>query len=247
MTSRERASGRGPAASAEADAAPDTGRLEARLGHRFSDVALLRLALTHRSRSRSRNNERLEYLGDAFLGFVVADELFRRHPEASESELTLLRSQLVRERTLAELARDLELGDHLRLDAAAKRSGGFRRASILADTLEAILGAVLRDGGPGAARTVVLRLLGTRLDRARPGDVQKDPKTRLQEFLQGRGDALPEYRVVEESGKDHEKAFRVTCTVAGHDLVVEGEGRSRRAAEQAAATAVLAALDGSVS
>ncbi|MEE4361293.1 MAG: ribonuclease III [Pseudomonadales bacterium] len=222
----------------------DPQALQRQLGHRFEDVALFRLALTHRSRSASRNYERLEFLGDAYLGFVVAEELYRRNAEASESELTLLRAKLVRRSTLAEIARELGLGDHLRLGVGELRSGGFRRDSILADTVEAIIGAVLLDGGPGPARTLILRLLGARLDRARPGSIEKDPKTRLQELLQGRGEALPEYRVVEELGSDHDKAFRVACVVQQPALSAEGEGRSRRAAEQAAAAAALESLEG---
>ena len=219
-----------------------TEALQARIGHRFADDSLLELALTHRSRSGNRNNERLEFLGDACLGFVVGAELFRRHPQAQENVLTLMRAALVRGRTLAEVARGLELGEYLRLGPGELKSGGYRRDSILSDALEALIGAVLLDAGEAAARELVLRLLGDRLDAARPGEIAKDPKTRLQEFLQGRGQALPDYTVIAVDGSDHAREFRVRCSLAGGDAA-EGQGSSRRAAEQAAAAAVLADLE----
>ncbi|HSG90536.1 MAG TPA: ribonuclease III [Pseudomonadales bacterium] len=231
--------GRGRQTSTPADSAV----LEERLGHVFADGSLLELALTHRSRSGSRNNERLEFLGDAFLGFVVAAELFDRHPGSQENELTLIRASLVRRRTLAELARELSLGDFLLLGQGELRSGGFRRDSILADAVEALIGAVLLDGGEAPARALVLSMLGTRLDDARPGVVAKDPKTRLQEFLQGKGEALPEYRIAEVHGSDHDQVFVVECRVATRDLSVAGRGASRRAAEQQAAQDTLEMLE----
>lgn len=232
---------RGSVRSTPADAAA----LEALLGYRFSDAALLDLALTHRSRSGSRNNERLEFLGDAFLGFVVAAELFRRHPQAAESELTLIRASLVRRRTLAELGRSLALGERLHLGQGELRSGGFRRDSILADAVEALIGAVLLDGGDEPARALVLRLLGERLDLAQPGVVAKDPKTRLQEYLQGQGDALPEYEITEVRGQDHDQEFVVECRVPSREAKRSGRGVSRRAAEQHAAETMLAHLEAS--
>jgi ribonuclease-3 len=219
-----------------------TAALEERMGHRFADESLLELALTHRSRSGGRNNERLEFLGDACLGFVIGAELYRRHPQAQENALTLMRAALVRGRTLAEVARDLGLGDYLRLGPGELKSGGFRRDSILSDALEALIGAVLLDAGEAAAQAFVLRLLGDRLDAARPGDVAKDPKTRLQELLQGQGRALPDYAVIGVDGSDHAREFRVRCSLSEGEAA-EGRGSSRRSAEQAAATAVLAVLE----
>lgn len=233
---------RGGARSAPAD----TAAFEALLGHRFADPALLDLALTHRSRSGSRNNERLEFLGDAFLGFVVAAELFRRHPRAAESELTLIRASLVRGRTLAEIGRTLGLGERLHLGQGELRSGGFRRDSILADAVEALIGAVLLDGGEQPARELVLRLLGERLELARPGVVEKDPKTRLQEYLQGQGDALPEYEIIEVHGQDHDQEFVVACRVPSRAETQSGRGVSRRAAEQQAASNMLERLQAPV-
>jgi ribonuclease-3 len=223
-------------------AAADPARLAERLGVDFADPALLERALTHRSRAGKRNYERLEFLGDAFLGYVVAEELFRRLPEAREDEMSLMRASLVRGPTLAAIARELGLGDWLRLGTGEQKSGGHRRDSILSDVVEAIIGAVLLDAGEGPARALVLRLLGPRLDAARPGVARKDPKTRLQELLQGRGEGRPEYEVLEVAGSDHDQQFRVACA-AGVGVRAEGRGRSRRAAEQAAAERVLAELD----
>ena len=233
-----RSAGRGRATDA------DTKTLEARIGHRFSDAALLELALTHRSRSGHRNNERLEFLGDAYLGYVIGDELFTRHAGAQENALTLMRAALVRRRTLAEVARGIGLGDFLRLGPGELKSGGFRRDSILSDAVEALIGAVLLDAGEAAARELVLRLLGERLDAVEPDAVAKDAKTRLQEHLQGRGLALPDYEVVAVHGSEHAREFRVACRLADGGAAAEGRGRSRRAAEQEAAAAVLAALGG---
>ncbi len=220
----------------------DLRELQQRLGYVFRDPECLELALTHRSRSGSRNNERLEFLGDACLGYVVAAELFRRHGGAKENELTLLRASLVRGKTLADVARAIGLGQFLLLGSGERKSGGFRRDSILADTIEALIGAVLLDGGPAPAEALILRLLGDRFDHAQPGAVSKDPKTRLQELLQGRGEALPEYEVTDVTGSDHEQVFSVTCRIASLGEERIGKGRSRRAAEQEAATRALTAL-----
>lgn len=221
---------------------PDLTELQQRLGYWFQQSELLLLALTHRSRSSRVNNERLEFLGDAYLGFVVGDELYRRHAEAKENELTLLRASLVRGRTLAELGRSIGLGDFLRLGTGELKSGGFRRDSILSDAVEAIIGAVLLDGGQEPARELILHLLGDRLDRARPGAVTKDPKTRLQEYLQGRGVELPNYEVEAVRGSDHAQTFVVICSIAPLEVTAEGRGRSRRLAEQQAAAAALDTL-----
>ena len=229
----------GPARARPRD--PDS--LETAIGHRFADRELLELALTHRSRSGARNNERLEFLGHAWLGFVVADELYRRHPRARENELTLIRASLVREATLAELARGLELDEYLLFGRSILGSGAFRRDSILSDAMEALIGAVLLDGGEAPARTLILDLLGSRLEAARPGVVDKDPKTRLQEFLQARGETLPEYSIDETRGSGHALEFVVTCTLTTRGIDARAVAGSRRVAEQKAATKLLSRLE----
>lgn len=244
MTDTPNADGRNGPAAAAAAAGPQLEELQRRLDYRFNDLRLLELALTHRSLSGRHNNERLEFLGDAFLGYVVAAELFERHGDAKENQLTLLRASLVRGKTLADLGRALGLGEFLRLGSGELKSGGFRRDSILADAIEAIMGAVLLDGGPEPSKTLILRLLGDRLERARPGEVSKDPKTRLQELLQGRGESLPEYAVVEVVGSDHAQTFTVSCRVPALGESVSGKGRTRRAAEQQAASHALDRLGG---
>jgi len=219
-------------------------RLEAHLGHRFGDRALLERALTHRSAAGpAASNERLEFLGDAVLGLLAAELLYRRFPQAAEGELSRRRAWLVRERTLAEIARELELGGLLRLGPGELRSGGFRRDSILADALEALLGAVYLDGGLEAARAAVERLLGGHLARQPEPSALKDPKTRLQEWLQARRRPLPTYRVVGVAGAEHARRYTVACEVEGLDEPTVGEGSSRRRAEQAAAERALAELE----
>lgn len=217
-----------------------------RLGYRFADPTLLSSALTHRS-AGGLNNERLEFLGDAVLGLVIAESLFRRYPDASEGELSRLRASLVRKQTLAELARDLCLGDCLRLGSGELKSGGFRRDSILADALEAIFGAVYLDGGFAACAGLVMKLYADRLERlpARPLAI-KDPKTRLQELLQGRRLELPEYAVVSVHGDAHAQVFQVECRSASLGETTLGYGSSRRRAEQQAAQQMLALLGATV-
>ena len=216
--------------------------LLARLGYRFADPTLLISALTHRS-AGGINNERLEFLGDAVLGLVIAEALFKRYPDASEGELSRLRASLVRKQTLAELARDLCLGDCLRLGSGELKSGGYRRDSILADALEAIFGAVYLDGGFAACAALIMSLYAERLERlpARPLAV-KDPKTRLQELLQGRRMELPEYRVVSVHGDAHAQVFEVECRSLQLGEATLGYGSSRRRAEQQAAQQMLALL-----
>jgi ribonuclease-3 len=216
--------------------------LTKRLGYVFRDGALLARALTHRSRS-SRNYERLEFLGDSILSFIIADVLYDRFPQLSEGELTRLRATLVRRETLATLARELDLGDCLDLGSGELKSGGFDRDSILADGLEAVFGAVYKDGGLEAARDVVLRRYQATLDRIDPGSILKDPKTRLQEFLQRKSLATPVYNVLEVSGEPHQQHFVVECRVPGLAEVVRGEGSSRRYAEQAAASSACKLLN----
>jgi ribonuclease-3 len=219
-----------------------TEALQQRLGYRFTDSALLLRALTHRSVVGQGSYERLEFLGDAFLGYVIGRELYVRHPEAAESALTLMRAKLVKKGALAAHAKALELAPTLRLGPGEQKSGGHRRDSILADVVEALLGAVLLDGG--AAEALVLRLYGTQLAESTPEAAQKDPKTQLQEWLQGRGHPLPQYEVEAVLGEDHAQAFVVRCEVAAPPGTFHGEGGSRRSAEQAAAAQALQALRG---
>ncbi|HEU4669701.1 MAG TPA: ribonuclease III [Dyella sp.] len=210
------------------------------LDYRFRDPSLADLALTHRSVGRP-NNERLEFLGDAFLGAIVAEMLYEAHPNASEGELSRLRAQLVNGQALATIARELELGERLRLGPGELKSGGFRRESILADAFEAMIAAVYLDGGFDACRQVVRQLFSARV--ASLPRSSKDAKTRLQEHLQAEGWPLPRYELIASHGDDHAKQFDVRCTVS-EPLVVEAEatGSSRRAAEQEAAETVLCRL-----
>ncbi len=214
------------------------GWLQERLGCSFTDAGLLVRALTHRS-SGPDNNERLEYLGDAVLSFVVAEMLFESHPDASEGELSRFRASLVSGETLGAIALELGIGQYLHLGEGELKSGGQRRASILADALEALVGAVYLDRGLEAARALAARLLRQRLEELPGASELKDAKTRLQEWLQGRGLGLPEYTVMEISGEPHEQRFRVRCDVNGLAIAAEAEGSSRRRAEQEAAARVL--------
>jgi len=208
------------------------------LGYEFRGADLLRLALTHRS-CGNPNNERLEFLGDGVLNMVVAELLFHARPDVPEGDLSRLRARIVRERTLAEVARALELGDHVRLGPGELKSGGFLRDSILADALEAVIGAVFVDGGFDAARNLVERLTAERIEALPDAEALKDPKTRLQELLQGRAFKLPEYEVVDERGADHDRAFTVVCRVEMLDEPIQATSTSRRKAEQAAARLAL--------
>ncbi|HKJ10220.1 MAG TPA: ribonuclease III [Gammaproteobacteria bacterium] len=213
------------------------------LDHDFRNPELLDFALTHRS-AGSRNNERLEFLGDAILSLVIAEALYRQLPSATEGELSRLRATLVRQETLAEIARGLELGEYLTLGSGELKSGGFRRDSILSDALEAIFGALYMDGGFEAARQCIARLFAERLDSLPSAAALKDPKTRLQEYLQSRRVALPEYEVLEARGQAHDQTFRVQCRIPGTEHSSHGQGGSRRKAEQDAAQRMLAALGG---
>lgn len=216
--------------------------MERALGCRVGSVSLLEEALTHRS-AAGRNNERLEYLGDAVLSFVVAEMLFRAYDGATEGELSRYRSSLVSGETLGTIALELGLGEHIRLGEGELRSGGFRRRSILADALEALIGAIYLDQGMDAARAAVERLLGGRVSGLPAAAELKDPKTRLQERLQAEGLALPSYDVVEVSGEPHAQRFVVRCRVEDLDLCGEASGTSRRRAEQEAASRVLERLE----
>ncbi len=220
------------------------GSLARKLRVAVRDPELFERALTHRS-AGSAHNERLEYLGDALLGFVVAEQLYRRFPQASEGDLSRLRAALVRKQTLAAVAHELGLGEHIRLGPGELKSGGFRRESILADALESLFGAVYLDSGFDTAAAVVRRQLEAQVAALPDPQELKDPKTRLQELLQGRQLPLPEYRVVETSGEPHRMNFVVECNVPGLADAVRGSGRSRRKAEQVAAEQALARmLDG---
>lgn len=204
------------------------------LGYEFRRIDLLRLALTHRS-CGNPNNERLEFLGDGVLNMVVAELLFHARPDVPEGDLSRLRARIVRERTLAEVARTLQLGDHVLLGPGELKSGGFLRDSILADALEAIIGAVFLDGGFDAAQGLVEHLMWERIKALPDAEVLKDPKTRLQELLQARNLKLPEYEVIDERGADHDRVFTVVCRIEMLDGPIEATSTSRRKAEQAAA------------
>ena len=210
-------------------------------GHAFRDPALLAQALTHRS-AGSPHNERLEFLGDALVNQFVAEALYRYWPKADEGVLTRARAELVREASLAAIARRLELGERLTLGPGELKSGGFRRDSILADALEAVMAAIYLDAGYEACRAVVLPWFEQALAALPEGRPEKDAKTRLQEWLQARQRPLPVYELVSESGEEHAKLFLARCTLTEPDLSAQGQGSSRRLAEQAAAAAALEAL-----
>ncbi|MCP5145709.1 MAG: ribonuclease III [Gammaproteobacteria bacterium] len=211
------------------------------LNYHFDDPALLELALTHRS-AASRNNERLEYLGDAMLGFVVAEYLYLNFPDANEGQLTRARAALVNKRTLAEVGARLNFGDQIKLGEGEMRSGGWRRESIVANTVEALLGAIYLDAGFDRCREIILEWFAAELADIRPEQTVKDPKTTLQEFLQARGLTLPEYQTLEISGPPHKQTFTVGCRVELLNDTISASGNSRRAAEQQAAEDVLARL-----
>jgi ribonuclease-3 len=208
--------------------------LERLLDYRFRQPSLLQQALTHRSHS-SRNNERLEFLGDGVLNFIIAHQLYQRFPKLSEGDLSRMRAQLVKEPTLGEVAVDLNLGEHLRLGEGELKSGGWRRPSVLADALEAIIGAAYLDGGFETAEAIVVRLFSPLLEKLDPKAIGKDPKSRLQEYLQGRRMELPEYKLLATEGEAHCQTFQVECHIAGMNITTAGQGTSRRAAEQQAA------------
>jgi ribonuclease-3 len=215
--------------------------LQNRLGHTFKDTALLQQALTHRSHS-SLHNERLEFLGDSILNCVVASLLFDRYSKIDEGDLSRLRANLVKQQSLYEIAQRLELSHFLRLGEGELKSGGFRRPSILADTLEALFGAIFLDSGFNAARDVIRALYIPILDTVDPKTLGKDAKTLLQEYLQGKKIALPQYNVVATHGAAHNQEFEIECLVPKLDIQVFGTGGSRRAGEQAAAKLALEAV-----
>ncbi|WP_448211955.1 ribonuclease III [Colwellia sp. MEBiC06753] len=213
-------------------------RLSQRLGYQFKNSQLLLQALTHRS-AKGMHNERLEFLGDSILGFVIAEQLYGQFPKESEGDLTRMRSSLVRGVTLAEMARDFKLGEHLILGPGEKKSGGHRRDSILEDAVEAIIGAIYLDADMSVCKELILKWFKPRLAQMKPGIAQKDPKTRLQEYLQARKIALPNYEVIDIKGQSHNQEFTIKCTTDITTDEIVTKGTSRRKAEQAAAERVL--------
>ena len=213
-------------------------RLCAALQYNFNNIDLLEEALTHRSK-QAKNNERLEYLGDSILGFVIAEHLFHLFPRATEGQLSRCCSKLVKGETLAKLAKALQLGDYLLLGPGELKSGGYRRNSTLADAYEAIIGAIYIDGGLVNAQAFLTSQFDALLNNLSLDDTLKDPKTELQEYLQSRKKSLPIYTIIETAGSDHEQVFTVQCAVDGLDTPTEGAGTNRRKAEQAAARRAL--------
>lgn len=211
-------------------------------GHAFADVSLLAQALTHRS-AGTPHNERLEFLGDALVGMIVAEALYAHWPKADEGAMTRARSELVRESSLAQVARDLGVGERITLGPGERKSGGHRRDSILSDTLEALVAAIYLDAGFEACRTAVLPWFAATIAALPAGRIDKDPKTRLQEWLQARQRALPQYELLAEAGDDHAKTFLVRCALDEPALSADAGGGSRRIAEQAAAAAVIQQLE----
>ena len=208
------------------------------LDYQFVDISLLEKALTHRSIG-ANNNERLEFLGDAILGFLIAAELYKHFPQAKEGELSRYRASLVKGDTLAILANNINLGHFLRLGQGELKSGGFRRDSILANAFEAVIGALYLDGGLEAAEKFILLTYREQIEAITEQSSYKDPKTRLQEYLQARHLPLPEYTVIDVEGKTHDQLFKVTCKISLLNDETIGEGNNRRKAEQNAAEQIL--------
>jgi ribonuclease-3 len=219
----------------------DLSKLSRRLGHTFENDSLLTEALTHRSVG-SHNNERLEFLGDGVLNFVIAEVLYNMHPEMQEGDLSRLRASLVNGDMLADIARELCLGDYLQLGAGELKSGGFRRSSILADAVESLIGAIYCDSNFETCQVFILKLFDNKLKNLPDVDKLKDPKTRLQELVQSGHYALPNYEVLDVKGQSHAQIFHVECRIDELGCVVQGEGSSRRKAEQVAAKQALVQL-----
>jgi ribonuclease-3 len=214
---------------------PNLKLLQKNIQYQFEDITLLKQALTHRS-AHHKHNERLEFLGDAILGSVIATALYLKFPKADEGKLSRLRAFLVKEKALSELANELDFSQFLTLGSGELKSGGFRRDSILSDTFEAVIGAVLLDSNYEIAQQYILTLYKNKLANLSLEKAQKDPKTRLQEWLQARNHQIPIYEVVRSTGKDHAKKYWVSCVIGYQQIEVEGLGESRRKAEQDAAT-----------
>lgn len=217
-------------------------RLEKRIAYNFSNFDLLKQALTHRS-ALGEHNERLEFLGDSILSFAISTDLYLRFPKVNEGDLSRMRATLVCGKMLAEIGREFQLSDCLILGPGELKSGGFRRDSIIADGVEAIIGAVYLDSNIDVVEKLILKWFASRLNSIQPGISQKDPKTRLQEHLQSRKQPLPVYEVLEIKGEAHNQRFTMSCTIEGLKAV-EGQGTSRRKAEQIAAEKMLEALLG---
>jgi len=212
-----------------------------RIDYTFDNPEYLQTALTHRS-AQGSNNERMEFLGDAILSYLISIELYQRFPDATEGELSRLRASLVKGETLAKIAAEINLGDFLVMGSGELKSGGYRRSSTLADAFEALLGAIYLDGGLQTASQFIHRLFEQRLEACDPDKMKKDPKTRLQEYLQAMSRPLPEYDVISTEGKAHNQTFKVACRIDGVKEIVYGNGTSRRKAEQMAAEAALELL-----
>jgi ribonuclease-3 len=213
---------------------PDLEKLQRRLGYQFEDPERLLLALTHRSHG-NQNNERLEFLGDSIVNMVIAEYLYRHFEKAREGQLSRLRARMVKGVTLAEIGREFELGNYLRLGSGELKSGGFRRESILADAVESVIGAIYLDSDFHTCREQILRWFEVRLKKLDLQDTQKDPKTRLQEYLQSRQFPLPLYEVISVDGEAHAQTFNISCALPSLDRKTSGIGSSRRIAEQEAA------------
>lgn len=219
----------------------DFSRLMRRMGYQFQNPALLKQALTHRSH-KGVDNERLEFLGDSIVNFIIAQELYERFPRADEGELSRFRAMLVKGDTLAEMAQELQLGDELQLGGGELKSGGFRRASILADAFEALVGAIYLDSTMLQCHALIRQWFEVRLEQIAKTAKNKDPKTALQELLQSKKLPLPQYELVSAIGVEHQQVFLVDCSVQGSPTVTRGQASSRRKAEQIAATKLLAVL-----
>lgn len=220
---------------------PDLDRVQRRIGYQFHNPELLLLALTHRSYG-NQNNERLEFLGDSLVNMIIAEHLYHHFERAREGQLSRLRARMVKGVTLAEIGREFELGQYLRLGSGEMKSGGFRRDSILADAVESVIGAIYLDSDFDICRERVLSWFDKRLERLDIQDTQKDPKTRLQEYLQSRQFPLPRYEVISVDGEAHAQTFHVACALPSLDRKTTGVGSSRRIAEQQAARAALQQL-----
>ncbi len=217
-------------------------KLLSALNYQFKDTSLLELALTHRSVGQ-HNNERLEYLGDALLGFVIADHIFNRFKNSPEGELTRMRANLVKKETLAKLAKKLDLGSHIYLGTGEKKSGGWRRDSILANTFEALIGSIYLDSDFHTCEKCLLEIYKELLEEISPDSHTKDPKTRLQELLQAKKLALPIYNTIKEEGEAHLKTFTVECKIESIENTIIATGRSKRIAEQSSAEQALEILE----
>ncbi|AMA65219.1 Ribonuclease 3 [Candidatus Arsenophonus lipoptenae] len=216
--------------------------LQSKLGYFFKKIELLNQALTHRSACKI-HNERLEFLGDSILSFVITNNLYHRFPEVDEGNMSRMRATLIRGNTLAKLAKEFDLGNCLWLGIGELKSGGFQRESILANAVEALIGGIFLDSNIKNTEKIILNWYGTRLIKINPGDKQKDPKTRLQEYLQGRGLPLPNYLVVQVRGEAHEQEFIIHCKISGVQKPIIGIGSSRRKSEQSAAVQALKILE----